>query len=170
MASTAALATLMATQGLVSAVGQRRAATAAEQQADYQAGVLGLNADLADRAAADSIARGREAQSRSRASTRQLVGAQRATLAAQGVDVGVGSAADIGLDTAELGEMDTLTLAINAQREAYGFKVEAVNYRSQAALVRASGRNTAASLRNESISTLLTTGTQLGDLYYRSKK
>lgn len=167
MAATAALATLMATNGLINAVGQRRAATAAEQQGDFQAGVLGINAELADRAAEDAVARGRETANRSQANTRQLRGAQRATLAAQGIDVGDGSAADLGLETEQLGELDVLTIANNAQREAFGFKVEAVNYRNQATLARYGARTTAASLRNASISTLLTTGAQLGELAYQ---
>lgn len=163
-----ALATMIGAGGITKAVGERRSATAAEREADYQAGVLGINADLAEQAAADAIARGTQKQNQARAGTRQLRGAQRATLAAQGIDVNTGSAADIALDTEQIGELELATIANNAQREALGFKIEAANYRSQAALTRYAGRNTAAGLRNESISTLLTTGAQLGDLAYRS--
>lgn len=167
MSTLAALASVTLAKGITGFVGNRQAATGAERQADYESGVLGLNAEMADRAADDAVARGREAQNRSRLGTRQLIGAQRATLAGQGLQLEGGTASDLQLESQQLGELDTLTIANNAMREAFGFKVEAVNYRSQANLTRLAGKNTAANYRNQGYTTLLTTGAELGDLAYR---
>lgn len=168
-ALSSAMAALTIANGFMNYRSNRNAGAAARAEGDFQAGVLGLNADLADRAAEDAILRGNEAANRSRAGTRALAGAQRATLAAQGIDINSGTALDLQSETQDLGELDILTISNNAQREAYGFKVEAFNDRQQAKLARMSARNKEGSANNASISTLLTTGAQLYDQYNRSK-
>ena len=164
-----AMAALTIANGFMNYRGNRNAEAAAKAEGNFQAGVLGLNADLADRAAEDSILRGKEAANKSRAATRQLAGAQRATLAAQGIDINTGSAADLQLETQDLGELDVLTISNNAQREAYGYKVESWNDRQQAKLALMGARNRAGAYHNQGISTLITTAASLGDQYNRSK-
>lgn len=157
MGATAGFA-LSAVSTVTNFTSQRRAASAAEAQGRYAADIYGLNASVAEQQAADAIARGQEAETRSRQSTRQLAGHQRAALAANGVDVGVGSSVDIQADTAALGELDALTIRNNARREAWGFQMEAQNDRMQGQLARMGGENAAAELRSRSWSTLLTGG------------
>lgn len=52
----------------------------------------------------------------------QLVAQQRQAYGASGVDASQGTAAAVQADTAALGEKDAQTLAINAAREAWGYK------------------------------------------------
>lgn len=147
-------------------VGNRRAAKGAQAQGNYEGSILDQNAAAADAQAADAIARGAESVARSRAAGRSLTGSQRASMAAQGIDAGSGSAADVISNDQTLGEFDALTISQNAQREAWGFKVEAANDRGQANLARMGGRNQAASYRNQAVGTLLSGSAQLYDLYH----
>jgi hypothetical protein len=164
-ALTASLAALTAAQTLNEFVSQRRAATGLEREAAYQGSLLEQNATIAEQQAADAIARGAQDVYRHRAGVRHLIGEQRATLGASGVDIGSGSALDVQLDAARLGELDELTIRNNAAREAYGFKVEAYNYRGQATMTRMAARNQAAGLRNQSWGTLLNGTTSIAGMY-----
>lgn len=155
-ALTAALLGLSAASTITKFAGERQQATAAERQGAYEQAVYNTDAQLAEQQAADAIARGKEAETRQRQATRGLIGSQRAALAAQGIEVDSGSALDVQADTAAMGELDALTIRNNAAREAYGYKVQALNYRQQGQLAALSGKNQAAALRNESYSTLLT--------------
>lgn len=161
-ALTAALAALTVAGTVNQFAGQRREAKVAQQMGDYEAQLFGQNADLADLQAEDAIARGHEAELKSRGGSRQLVGAQRASLAAQGIDIDTGSARDVVENDAMLGELEALTIRNNARRAAWGFNVQASQYRNQGELARTAGRNTAKALRNQSVSTLLNGA---GDLY-----
>lgn len=100
--------------------------------AEYNARVSEVQAD-------DAIARGREEEQRHRKAVRGLIGSQRAALAASGVDVNAGNAVDIQADSAEMGELDALTIRTNAAREAWGFKVGAAVERQRGANARAEG-------------------------------
>lgn len=163
--STTALVALAAGSGLSKFAGQRKAATAAERQGNYEKGIFDMNAGVADQQAADALVRGQEAESLQRSQTRGMIGSQRAALAASGVDVSDGSAADVQADTAMLGELDARAIRNNARREAWGYQVQATNYRSQGALAQASGKNQAGALRTESFGTLLTTAANVNDIY-----
>jgi hypothetical protein len=92
-----------------------------------------LNAGLADQQASDALARGQDAEFKSRLRTAQLKGTQTATLAAHGVALDQGSALDILTSTDVMGAADAATIHDNAAKESWGYKVQASNYRSQAA-------------------------------------
>lgn len=113
---------------------QRRSAESQAELADY-------NEDVADLQAEDAVERGAEAESRFRTQVRGAIGAQRAAFAGGNVDVSFGSAVDVQSDVAFLGEMDALQIRSNAAREAWGFKVQAVDYRNRAAVMRREGAN-----------------------------
>lgn len=152
-ASYLALSGLNAVGGFL---GSRTQAKGVEDQASYAAQAYTQNATLADQQAADTIARGREAEMRQRTATKGLIGSQRAALAASGVDITSGSAADVQADSAYLGELDALMIRNNARREAYGYQVQATQDRAAAANAVRAGSNEAASIRNQGVSTLLT--------------
>lgn len=101
-------------------------------QAEYQSAVMKNNAIYAERAAKDAEARGKIAEDQQRMQTQQLIGRQRALLAANGVMVDTGSAADLTADTAMIGEQEALTVRNNAQREANGYRQQGANFDSQA--------------------------------------
>lgn len=159
MGATASLA--ISTIATVSSVeSDRRAADAAVRSGNYQGDIYELNATVAEQQRVDAIARGQEAESRSRAGTRQLAGRQRAVGAAQGLALDTGSIANLQAETAQLGELDALTIRNNAKREAWGFQLEAQSDRMSAELARQGGQNEAAALRTRGTSTLLTGGLQ----------
>jgi hypothetical protein len=164
-ALTGALLGLTALNTIQKFASDRRNATAAQQQGDYQAGIFGQDASLADQQATDAIARGHESELKSRGSTRLLTGTQRADLAAQGISLDSGSAADIIDQDRALGELDALQIRNNARREAWGFQTQAAQYRSQADMARVAGRNTAAAYRNQSVNTLLSGASDLFSTY-----
>ena len=168
MGMTAAVLTAVNT-GL-SYMGSRSAASAAETQGNFEAGILRQNADITDQQAQDAIARGQIAEGRQRLDTKQQIGASRAALAAQGVDVGYGSANEVQSSEAQLGELDALTIRNNAAREAWGYNVQGMGYRQQAKLAELGGMNQAASLRNQATSTLLTGAANTYGLYSQARQ
>lgn len=98
-----------------------------------------FNAGLADRAAKDAIRRGEKQVDDIRRRTKQLVGEQRAAFAAQGIDVGDGSAIDLQEDSNYWGAYDEMQTRNNAFLESYGMKMQALNLRSQAKATELSG-------------------------------
>lgn len=154
-ALTAGLVALTAAQTINGFVSQRRAATGVEREAAYQGSLLEQNATVAEQQAADSIARGAQDTYQHRAGVRKLIGAQRAAIAGSGVDISTGSAVDVQMEAARLGAIDEMTIRNNAAREAWGYKVEAANYRNQAVLGKYAAKNAAQGLRNEAWGTLL---------------
>lgn len=168
--STMALLAVSAAQTAGKFADQRRAASAAERQGNYEGDLLEQNAGLADIQAQDTLARGREDEGRQRRSNRQLAGSQRAALAASGVDINSGSAQDVVDSDAALGEFDAMTIRNNAARQAWGYQVQAADYRRNAAMARAGGHETTRSLRNGSVTTLLTGAADLANLYSAAPK
>lgn len=164
MAAAPFLIATTAMSGASQYLGAKRSGDAARAAGDYSADIYGMNADIADAQAADALARGAEAEHRSREETRGAIGGQRVAFAAQGIDISTGSAADVQGDTAYLGELDALTIRNNAKREAWGFTVEATNYRAQGRLARIGGRNAQRAGRAAGVSTFLTTTTEIGRL------
>lgn len=164
-AVTPVLMAVTAARSIAGYVGSRRQATAAQQQGNYESQLFSQNADFADAQAADAIARGHEAELRSRGQTRQLTGSQRASYAAQGISLDTGSPVDVVTQDEALGELDALTIRNNARREAYGFSTQASQYRSQAQMARTAGKNTAAAYGNEGVSTLLGGAADLYNVY-----
>ena len=114
-----------ATGSFINAVGTFSNARASRNTAN-------ANADYADVQARDAIRRGRREESDRRRATRQLVGRQRASLAARGVDITEGSPLEILVSTELMGELDAATIRENAAREAEGHRTVARNYRTEA--------------------------------------
>lgn len=116
----------------ISAVGQMRAAS-------YQAAIAKRNAEQADIMAKDAIARGEQKADSERRKTAYKIGAQTVGLAASGVDVGSGMALNIIGDTALLGEFDAQVIKDNAERESWGYKNQAEQFRMEAKAAKSQG-------------------------------
>lgn len=149
---------------------ERKQANAVEAQGKYEAAADRQNASLADAQAADAIARGQVEEGRYRLGTTQQIGATRAALASQGVDIGTGSALDVQGSEAGIGELDALAIRNNAAREAWGYNVDAINLRQQANLAELGGKNAASGLRTQSVSTLLNGAANEYGLYQQSSR
>lgn len=119
---------------ILGAAGTMMQARQSSGQASYQAAVAKNNAVLARRNAEVAIQAGDVREQAKRRETAGIIGAQRAAYAAHGVDVNVGSPVDVQASTAELGELDALTIRNNAQREAYGYKIQEGNASAESGL------------------------------------
>lgn len=154
MGSTAGItASATAASGVAGAYGEYKTGR-------FNSKVETYNAKVATLQAADAVRRGEEAVGRNQIKTRVLKGAQRAALAAQGVVVDDGSAADIIADDDTQAARDEQTIRVNAAQEAWGFQVQATDYRARARMERYSANNRAAG-------TLFDTAARFNDRAYR---
>jgi hypothetical protein len=164
----AALALGIASMGLTAAgtyknyQAQRQAARDTKALAAMDAELTELEAKSIEAQSTDALERGRQAESRHRFDLSRLKGAQRAALAAQGIDIESGSAGALQVETAILGEVDAQTLRNNAWRESMGFVRQAELVRRGGKMNQANYRNQVRNYRNQSASTLLTGAAQLG--------
>lgn len=125
----------------VSTIGNTYARTQAiRAEANFQRSQLEMNRKIAEMQANDALRRGAKEKRDVETQTRQLIGAQRAAMAAQGIEVDTGSALDIQKDTATLGRMDALTVRMNAYREAWGYKFNAMQMTAQGELIGTQSR------------------------------
>ena len=126
--------TLIATG--VAAAGQIVGGVMKAQQQTFQARVADQNARLANNQAMDALQRGKLTEQASYRQTSQLMGAQRAALAANGVEVDFGSAADLQADTRMIGREEAGTIRENTMREVQGYEIDAANSKAGAAAAR----------------------------------
>jgi hypothetical protein len=125
---------------LLSARGQSKAI---KSQAEYESQQLTFNSKVADLQARDAELRGKKEATEHKTKVKTLIGSQRAALAAQGIDVGSGSALDLQTETAEFGALDAMTIRNNAFREATGYRIQSIDYAGQATMTRLAGKNAA---------------------------
>ena len=132
-----------------SAFAQNRAGEAQREMYEF-------NARVADFQAVDAVERGDVLAKRRRRLTSQVIGSQRAGLAAQGVDINDpnSSAVDVQADARYLGELDAITIQNNAALEAWGFRVQAQDFRNR-------GRYAGMTGTAGATQTLLTAGSSL---------
>lgn len=149
----------------VSAYGQMQAGKAQQSQLNYQAAVDRNNKIISDRYAADAIERGKEAEADQRRKTQQIIANQRVGFAANGIDLGSEVVSETLSDSAMLGELDALTVRSNAAREAYGYKVQGMNYEASAQNNILAGKNARSSGRTAAMSTLLSGAASVGNSY-----
>jgi len=125
MASMGGLGTVMqAVGGMTSAYGQYASGK-------YSSAVARNNAIMAGYQERDALQRGQQKEAQHRLLVSSKIGEQRAQIGSSGFDVGAGSALDVIGDTAAMGEVDALTIRADAEREAWGHRAAASNYRAQ---------------------------------------
>lgn len=124
----------------VTAGGQIHAGQAANAQGKYAQNVANQNAQLEERSRDDAIARGETEQLRHYRRLSQALGESRVRNSAAGLDVSFGSAANLESDIALMGYEDSATIAENTRREAMGYDINAINYRTQGTAARMQGK------------------------------
>ncbi len=152
----------------LSAVGAYNASAGAQAAYNAQAQVAENNAIIAGWQAADAIARGGKSATAVRLKTSQIKGDQRAAMAANGVDLGVGSAAEILADTDYFGAIDANQVIDNAAREAWGYRTTASNFTGDAAMLRS--RAAAESPMMAGATSLLGSATKIAGGWYGASK
>jgi hypothetical protein len=127
--------------GATMAAGQLISGIQGMQAANYEGELARRNAALEVERARDSNERGRlEARSFYR-DVGSIKGQQVASMAANGIDVGFGSAVRTQEDTQMLADEDASSLYRNIGERTRGFDINASNFRSEAAAARARGRS-----------------------------
>lgn len=121
-----------------SAMGAYYGAQSRKQELELSANLSDINARMSESAAQQTLLTGQREEQQSMIATAKLKGTQRASLAANGVDLGEGSASQILTTTDVLGEVDAHTIHSNAVRSAWGHRAQAVNQSNQALMSRAS--------------------------------
>jgi len=161
------LMTIMAVAGAAaSAAGAGMGAAAQNSQLQFQAQVAKNNEKYSKWMAADAESRGSKEEDKQRERTGLIIGAQRASLGASGTDVNEGSALDLQVDAATLGEMDAITIRNNANREAWGHRVQASNFANEAKVAKSSQSSPWLAVG----SSLLGSASQVGGTYMKASK
>jgi len=123
--------------GVSAVIGLATAAYSADQTrktGNANAEIAESNAKLArDQAQVEQAIGDRESQ-QAQWRTQALIGQQRAAIASNGIDAGVGTPVDILGETAMFGQVDRQTIALNTARRAWGFNAQATDYQNQGAI------------------------------------
>jgi len=137
------------------------------EMADYNSQVSQNNAIVQSRLAEDAVKRGEREELQHRLKVAKQKGDQKAAFAANGVDVSSGSPLVVAEDTDALGELDALTIRNNAEREAYGYRVNANNYNNQAELDSLQGDLYKSAGTSNAFGTLLTGSGKVSEQWYK---
>jgi hypothetical protein len=125
----------------LSLLGASQESEAIKQEAQFRQQQLEFNRRIAGVRAADAIKRGGEAVGDYKIQAEKLKGSQVAALAAQGIEIDSGSAAEIRYETDKQIDTDIMRIKNNAWREAWGYKVEANNLSIESEMTGMSAKN-----------------------------
>lgn len=120
-----------------SAVGSYYGAKSQASTLNFQAGMADTNARMSETAAQGALMRGQRESGALTLKAGQLKGRQRAAMAANGIDLGEGNAAEIQASTDVMKEIDANTIESNAVMEAWGYRTQGVNASNEALMARA---------------------------------
>lgn len=140
-ASGAMFASAFAVQGISSIGNAYSQSQALKANATYQRNLSNINKNFAELAYDETIRRGGTDAAIVDKNVRRTIGSQRASLAAQGIDVGTGSAQEIIRDTQRRGSVDAITVKNNALREAWGYKVSAIEQTAKGEFIDITARS-----------------------------
>lgn len=151
-----------------STVGAFYSARSQQISARGAADIAEINAGQSELAAQQELARGNAAVGAATQRAGQVKGAQRAALAANGVDLGVGSAAEVLTSTDLAKENDMNTLTANAVRAAWGQRMQSTNFTNEALAKRAGADSISPGMA--AFSSLLGSATQVASSWYMLNK
>lgn len=151
-----------------SAVGSYYAAKGQRTALKLQARIAEVNAKIAEGQARDALQRGERQEQATRMGAAQLRSTQRATMGASGIDLGSETAAAVLTSTDYLTEVETNQIKANALREAWGFRMDAGQSRSEASMARATRKGI--SPLGDAASTLITGAAQVAGSYAAFKQ
>ncbi|NYT44604.1 hypothetical protein H0A64_07160 [Alcaligenaceae bacterium] len=103
---------------------------------EANARIADTNARIAELGAQSALDQGQKQVGALTMRAGQLKSAQRVGFAANGIDVGTGSAAEVQATTDIMKEIDSNTLTANAVRTAWGYRTQGINAQTQAMNLR----------------------------------
>lgn len=116
----------------------KNSATATQIQLNFASDMAKINEQLNESNAQATLLVGQRQEQGVRLKTAQLKSTQRASMAANGIDLGSDTALRILTSTDLMGEIDAQTVASNAVRSAWGYRTQAANFAADAAFKGAS--------------------------------
>jgi hypothetical protein len=102
-----------------------------------QADIDEINARIAEASARSALSAGQRQVQSIQLQTAQIGSAQKAAQAANGIDLGTGSAAEVRASSSVMGQFDEATAAANAVRAAWGYRTQETSYQNEAVFKRA---------------------------------
>jgi hypothetical protein len=151
-----------------STVGSYYSARTSKTNLELQSSLADTNAKIAELGAQSALMQGEREEQKSRLQTAQLKSTQRTAMAANGIDLGEGSAAQVLTSTDLMGEIDASTIKANAARSAWGYRTQAVNEQNQATMSRAAA--SAISPGGYAFGSLLGSAGDVAKSWYQFKK
>lgn len=122
---------------LNSAVGSYYGAQSQASSLKFQADIADINARIAELGAQSELAAGEKQVAALTLKAGQVKSSQRAAMAANGIDLGEGSAAEVQASTDIMKDIDKDTITANAIRSAWGYRTQATNSQIEALTKRA---------------------------------
>lgn len=156
---------LQGLSGIMNARGQAAQGRAEAEAYKAQAAVNEQNAKLADVAAENARQQGMVEEERSDKQFDQLKGSQKATMAANGLDISSDTMSNLLQDTSHQKAVDATWIRREAQMKKWGFQSEKVQHLRDADQNKAAAKNAKKAGKMNAFSTLLSTAASVGMSY-----
>lgn len=152
----------------MSGIGSYYSAASQKTALQSQADIADTNARISEYAAQGALLQGEHQAAQVSMQAGQLKSKQKANMAANGIDLGVGSAAEVQASTDVMKESDMNTIQANALRAAWGYRTQETSYQNAALTARASA-STISPLANMASSLIGGAGKVAGSWYQMNK-
>lgn len=151
-----------------SAIGSYWSAKNTKITLEGQAALADTNARISELGAQQELIKGERNVASLTMQAGQVKSSQRAAMAANGIDLGTGSAAEIQASTDLMKEVDKNTAETNAVLSAWGYRTQGVNYQNEAIVKRGSASGINPGMN--ALGSLLTSAGQAAPTWYAMKK
>ena len=167
-ALTAASLTTSFAGAYASSIAAKNKAAAQQATLAYEASVAKNNQTIANYQGGLAVQNGQIMAENQQLKTAQTTGDQRAAMAANGIDLGTGSATDVLATTKFMGERDALQIQDNAARQAWAYRTQAQGYGAEAAADTAIGDSISPS--TAMATSLIGSASQVANSWYQYNK
>ena len=168
MTAAANLSLGMQAFGAVSgAIGSFYSAKSTKSSLQFQAAMADINARLSETSARQELLNGQQQVGALTLQAGHLKARQRVSQAANIVDLGEGSAAEVRASADLMKEIDRNTIEANAVRSAWGYRTQGANYQAEAAMKRGTARGVSPFAAGAT--SLLTGAGQVASSWYQFK-
>lgn len=151
-----------------SAIGSYQSTRASQSNLRFQADMAEINAKTSETAAQAALDAGQKQIGSVTMRAGQIKSSQRAAMAANGIDLSTGSAAEVQASTDVMKEIDANTAQANAVRAAWGYRTQGINYQNDAAMRRSAASSM--SPMGNTVTTLLGGATSVASNWYQMQK
>lgn len=159
---------MMGVGAFMSVLSAYQSSKAMKSNLRFSAEMAKINAEIAELSAQQTLLAGQRQHGASRLRYGQLKGAQRAALAANGVDLGEGNAAEVQASSELLAEIDANQITANAVQAAWGYRTQGTNYENKARMDEATASGISPGL-NATSSLVTNAGNVAGNWYVLNK-